>query len=169
MKSIWFLVFVFSSIVSVAQSINPTNRSGFASRVFEAEYVERPPIFLAGRDSLQRFYYSHFPILNEVVDKAVEQGDTAKFIRIYFSFVVDKSGVLYNAKFEKIASTKYASGSGAKTIKYFNEDKTTLNDAIKKMIQKMPMWRPALQYNNPVDCRVEDYLQFWVGINPPPR
>jgi hypothetical protein len=35
------------------------------------------------------------------------------------------------------------------------------------MIGKMPFWKPGLQNGVPVDSRVEDFLQFWVGINPP--
>jgi hypothetical protein len=52
-------------------------------------------------------------------------------------------------------------------VKYFDDMKAELNDAVKKMIKIMPTWRPALQNNVRVSCRKEDYFQFWLGINPP--
>jgi hypothetical protein len=31
----------------------------------------------------------------------------------------------------------------------------------------MSFWKPGLYNGVPVNCRVKDYLQFWVGINLP--
>lgn len=137
------------------------------NKVYDARYVEKPPVFMAGADSIKRFYYFHFERLDSIVSKAVNNGDTAKYIRIYFSFIVDKNGSAYDAKFTRIASTRYAGSNGAKTIKYFFEDKAPYQAAVKKMIQQMPFWKPALQNMVPVNCEMEDYFQFWIGINPP--
>jgi hypothetical protein len=66
-----------------------------------------------------------------------------------------------------MASTQYARGESARTIRYFSEDRKYYDKRIADMIGKMPFWKPGLQNGVPVDSRVEDFLQFWVGINPP--
>jgi hypothetical protein len=38
---------------------------------------------------------------------------------------------------------------------------------IKQMLRKMGSWKPAIQEGIPVNCRVEDYFQFWVGTTLP--
>lgn len=137
------------------------------SRLFEARYVQKPPQYPFGADSCRRFYYAAFGGFDSVLSKLIEQGDTAKYIRVYFSFIVDKNGSPYEGRFERIAGTPYARGESARTIKYFSEDRKYYDKLIAAMVAKMPFWKPALQNGIPVDCRVEDFLQFWVGIDPP--
>jgi hypothetical protein len=114
-----------------------------------------------------RFYFSHFEGFDSVLTKAIDRGDTAKYIRVYFSFVIDKNGTPYDGHFERIASTEYAKADNPRTIKYFSEDKKYYEKLIKEMVSKMTFWKPALQNAVPVDCKIIDYIQFWVGINPP--
>jgi len=133
----------------------------------EAKYMAKPPVFPYGKDSLHRYFFNHFEGFEQVLTKAVEKGDTAKYIRIYFEYIVDKDGTPFDGKFLRVAGTPYAKGENAKTIKYFNEDKEMLNKQIKALVSKMGFWKPGLYNNVPVDAIVEDYLQFWVGINPP--
>lgn len=137
------------------------------SRLFEARYVQKPPQYPFGADSCKRFYYAIFGGFDSVLSKVIEQGDTAKYIRVYFSFIVDKNGSPYEGRFERIAGTTYARGESARTLTYFSEDRKYYNKLIAAMVARMPFWKPALQNGIPVDCRVNDFLQFWVGINPP--
>ncbi|MBS1642376.1 MAG: hypothetical protein JST94_09275 [Bacteroidetes bacterium] len=134
---------------------------------FEAKYMPKPPIYPYGQDSLHRYFYSHFEGFEQVLTKAIDKGDTAKYIRVYFQYVIDKNGTPFDGKFLRVAGTSYAKGDNAKTIKYFNEDKETLNKQVKSLVSKMGFWKPGLHNNVPVDAIVEDYFQFWVGINPP--
>jgi hypothetical protein len=140
----------------------------YDGKYFIAKYMQKPPVFPYGADSIRRYCYFHFDAFETVLNKAIEKGDTAKYIRIYFQYVVDKNGTAFEGKFLKVASTAYPRGDNAKTIKYFNEDKEALNKSIKELISKMPFWKPGLNNNVPVDVLMEDYIQFWVGINPPP-
>jgi hypothetical protein len=141
--------------------------------VFDARRMAKPPVFPYGADSLVRFYFSHFPGLDSVLTKAIANGDTAKYIRIYFSFVIDRRGSPFEPHFLRIASTQYSRSATAHTINYFEDDRLYYEDAIKKMIHKMTFWAPGLaNVRNTgsmvaADARVEDYIQFWVGINPP--
>lgn len=136
-------------------------------RAFDAKYMQKPPVFLAGKDSLRRFYFSHFPAFDTVLSKAVEKGDTAKYIRIYFSFYLDENGYPYEPQFERVASTKSSVTENAKTIKYFFDMKSLLDKAITQMLNKMPQWRPGVQDGVPVKTINYDYLQFWVGLSAP--
>jgi hypothetical protein len=160
MKQILIVVFIFSCFSGFAQS-------QFYNRAFEAKYMQKPPVFPAGKDSLRRFYFMHFPAFDTVINKAVEKGDTAKFIRIYFSFFLDENGFAYEPSFDRVASTRSGNTENAKTIKYFFDMKPVLDKAIKDMVNKMPQWRPGIQDGVIVKTQCEDYLQFWVGLTPP--
>ena len=144
-----------------------TKRNEFYSQVFEARFVQIPPAFASGPDSCKRFYFTHFSGFDSLLAIAVVKGDTAKYLRVYFSFIVDKNGVIYDAHFIRIASTQYIKSAGAKTISHFFEDADYYEKIVKQMLLSMPLWKPSKQDGVPVACRVEDYLQFWVGLAAP--
>ena len=160
MKTLFLCALLFAAASSCAQS-------SYYNRVFEAKYMSKPPVFTFGTDSLKRFYYAHFPAFDTVINKAVSNGDTAKYIRIYFSFYLDENGFVYDPQFERVASTRSRVTENAKTIRYFNDMKTVLQSAIKAMLHQMPQWRPGLQDGQPVKTVNYDYLQFWVGLSAP--
>jgi hypothetical protein len=137
------------------------------NREYEAKYMQKPPVFPMGKDSLRRFYFSHFPAFDSVLSKAVQKGDTAKYIRIYFSFYLDENGYAYEPKFERVASTRSAVTENAATLRYFADMKGLLNKAITQMLNKMPQWRPGMQDGFVVKTINYDYLQFWVGLSEP--
>lgn len=148
-------------------SAQPDVRSQYYNRIFEAKYMDKPPLFIYGKDSLKRFFYNHFPAFDTVINMAVKNGDTAKFIRIYFSFNLDENGYAYEPQFDRVASSRSAVTESAKTIKYFNDMKDVLKSAIKQMLNKMPQWKPGLQDGRPVKTHNSEYMQFWVGLTPP--
>ena len=135
--------------------------------VFESRYVQKAPVYLMGDDSAGRYYFHHFPGMDSLLPKAIAYGDTLKYLRVYFSFVIDKYGLITEPHFIRIASTRYAQSKNAKTVNYFLQDEAYYEKAIKQMLRKMGFWKPALQNGIPVSCRIEEYLQFWVGITPP--
>ncbi len=135
-------------------------------KVYEAHYLQIPPVFPFGTDSCQRFYFRHFKGIDSVLYKTGINGDTAKYIRVYFSFVIDKYGSVSDAYFEKMGSTQYPKNITVKTLKYFTAT-GYYDQLIKKMMTHMPLWKPALLNGRPVDSRMNDYLQFWVGTAPP--
>jgi hypothetical protein len=137
------------------------------NHVFEARNLTNPPVYPYGRDSCVQFYFAHFGGFDSVLTKVISMGDTAKYIRLYFSFVVTSDGSPYDPHFLLIGSTQYHKSAGVHLLKYFDPDKKYYEAVIKKMIAKMGFWKPGLYNGIPVDSRVEDYLQFWVGINPP--
>lgn len=151
-----------------AQRISTESSKQYYLNIFDYDYVEKKPVFVAGADSLRNFYLSHFTAYDSLISKAVLKGDTAKFIRVHFEYIIDENGIPYKPSFTYIGSTRYASSSGDKKIKYLNNLKDYFDNAIKQMIYKMPNWRPALQNNVRVRCKVEHYFQFWLGINPAP-
>ena len=102
-----------------------------------------------------------------MLTKVIAMGDTAKYIRVCFSFVIAADGSPYDPYFLVIGSTQYGKSAGMRLLKYFDADKKYYEGLIKQMIAKMTFWKPGLYNGIPVDSRVEDYLQFWVGINPP--
>lgn len=155
------------AIVFSANLTAQTRADVYYKQIFEARYMDKPPIFPEGRDSLQSAYFKGFPAFDSLVSKCIVMGDTNKYIRIYFSFVVDNNGFCYDTDFYKIASTRSKISSNAKTIKYFFENKKFYKDAVKKMMYKMPMWKPGLQNGVPVSATVEDYLQIWIGPDKP--
>lgn len=142
-------------------------QSTIVNQVFESRYMDKPPFFLQGKDSLQRFYFSHFNAFDTLISKAVAKGDTAKYIRIYFSFNLDEYGFPYDPKFERVATTKSKATQGAKTAKHFFDMANILQPAIVQMISKMPAWRAGINNERAVKTSNEDYIQIWVGINPP--
>ncbi len=160
MKTLLFIVLLFVTLVSYSQS-------SYYNRTFEAKYMNNPPVFAYGKDSLKRFYFSHFSAFDTVINKAVENGDTAKYLRIYFSFYIDESGFVYEPKFEKVASTRSAVTESAKTIRHFNDMKDVLQKAVQTMLLKMSAWRPGVENGQPVKSLNYDYMQFWVGLTPP--
>ncbi len=168
MKKILFAFCLITSLQTFAQTEETAGKQ-YYNRLFEYDFVERKPIFPYTADSLRSFYLSHFTAFDSLLSRCVERGDTGKYIRVHFEFIIDQNGVAYDPKFIYIGSTRYKSGSGDKKIKYFDDLKSYFNDAIKPMIKKMPTWRPALQNNVRVDCRKEDYFQFWLGLTPEPN
>jgi hypothetical protein len=156
MKNIFIclLVLCCTKAISQTRAFTTEDEKSIYDKIYEAKYVEKPPIFTFGADSCRRFYFTHFGGFDSVLNTAVSKGDTAEYIRIYFSFVVDKRGVPYDAKFERIASAESPRTPNAKTIRYFAEDKKYYD-------------QPATQNMQPVECKMDDFLQFWVGINPP--
>lgn len=160
------LLVLFSVTAAIAQRNFPSQKEASA-KLFDARYVQKPPVYPFGVDSCKRYYFSHFSGFDSVLTKAVERGDTAKYIRVYFSFIIDKNGIPYDPTFERIASTQYARSVNAKTIQYFSANKKYYDGVIKLMISPMPFWKPALYNAIPVDCKINDYIQFWVGLTPP--
>ena len=166
MKKLLFALCFFSCVKGFAQTEETAGKQ-FYNKLFDYDFVERKPIFPFTADSLRNFYLSHFTAFDSLIGRCIERGDTAKYIRVHFEFILDESGVAYDPKFLFVGSIRYKSGSSDKKIKYFDDLKTYFNDATKQMIKMMPSWRPALQNNVRVNCRKEDFFQFWLGINPP--
>jgi hypothetical protein len=131
--------------------------------VFEENFIERKAIFLPGSDSLYQFFLNAFKGFDTILANCIEQGDTNRFIRIYFSYIIDENGFVYQPIFERIAATPSASTQKAKTLGYFNYYKQYLQKMVKQMMYKMPRWKPGLQHGRPVKCRFATYLQIWVG------
>lgn len=160
MKPLISVVLLFASLVSYSQS-------SYYNRIFEAKYMNKPPVFAYGKDSLKRFYFNHFSAFDTIINKAVQNGDTAKYLRIYFSFYIDERGFVYEPKFERVASTRSAVTESAKTIRHFSDMKNELQEAVKNMLLKMSAWRPGVENGQPVKTLNYDYMQFWVGLTPP--
>jgi hypothetical protein len=154
-----FLLLFFSGKVQSQQM--------FHNRVFTVNELEKPPLYPFGTDSCNRFYLSHFDGFDTVLTKTIEKGDTAKYIRVYFSFVIANDGSIYDPHFEGIGSTRYLKSKSIFKLKYFNANKQYFDRLIKQMMAKMTFWKPGLYRGSRVDCKVIDYIQFWVGINPP--
>jgi hypothetical protein len=169
MKKFLILVCSYCILNNVqSQRIATESSKQYYLNIFDYDYVEKKPVFVAGKDSLRSFYLSHFTAYDSLVSQAILKGDTAKYIRVHFEYIIDDNGIPYNPAFNYIGSTRYAHSNGDKKIKYLNNLKEYFDKAIKQMIYKMPNWRPALQNNVRVRCKVEDYFQFWLGINPAP-
>ncbi|TAF98259.1 MAG: hypothetical protein EAZ47_00800 [Bacteroidetes bacterium] len=168
MKQLVFFVLLLLSSPCFSQGFDD-NRNQYMRRIFDAKYMQKPPIFQPGKDSLQRFYFNHFQGFENIIQKCIEKGDTAKYIRVYFNFTVDENGIASDAAFFKVASTQYAQGEGAKTIKYFFDDKKQIQEQLRKMVSALPTWLPGIESGQRVSANVEDYLQFWVGLQAPPR
>lgn len=157
-------IFVAVLLLAVTSACSQTS---YYNRVFEARYMDKPPVFSPGADSLKRFYFTHFTAFDTVVHTAIANGDTAKYLRIYFSFYLDENGFVYDPQFERVASTRSAVTESAKTIRYFNDMKTILQTAIGSMMHQVPQWRPGVQDGQPVKTLNYDYLQIWVGLSAP--
>jgi hypothetical protein len=182
MKIFFLLILFFCSLDVFAQEIQSDTRNRTANRttntnasinqirgIYDYDFVERKPIFIAGKDSLNKVYLGYFTGFDSLAVRCIDKGDTAKYIRVHFEFVIDENGTPYDGKFSYIGTTRYGSSSGDKKVKYFDDLKEYFNGAIKKMIQYIPSWRPAMQNNIRVSCFVKDSFQFWLGINPEPR
>lgn len=102
--------------------------------------------------------------MDSLISKAVAHGDTAKYLRIYFSFVVDKYGFFTDTHFIRAASTRYAKSFTAKTITYIGNE-AYYEKLVKEMLRKMSPWKPALKDGVPVSCRIVDYFQFLLTQN----
>lgn len=161
-------LFIIAAQANAQRDIGANNAAAYR-KIYDDAYVEKKPFFAASKDSLRNYYLSHFIGFDSLVQRAINNGDTAKYIRVHFEFVVDEYGVPYDAAFTYIGSTRYGSSGGDKKLKYFDDIKPYFKNAIKVMISKMPTWKPALQNNIRVDCSVQDYFQFWLGINPEPK
>ena len=135
-------------------------------RVYESRYIQQAPVYPKGIDSARRYYYHHFTGMDSLLSKAIAYGDTLKYLRVYFSFVIDQYGLITEPHFIRIASTRYAQSLHAKTVLYFLNDEPYYEKAVKQMLRKMGSWKAGLQDGVPVSCRVEDYFQFWLGITP---
>jgi len=166
MKIITVVILLMISLETISQR-TIAKQNEFYNQVFETKFVQIPPAFASGPDSCRRFYFAHFNGFNNLLAYTVAIGDTARYLRIYFSFIVDKNGLVYDAHFMRIASTRYAGSVGAKTISYFFEEAAYYEKTVKQMLLAMPLWKPAVKDGVPVACRVETYLQFWVGLAPP--
>ncbi|MGL1180882.1 hypothetical protein ACSTLD_24525, partial [Vibrio parahaemolyticus] len=66
-----------------------------------------PPIFPYGVDSIRRYYYNHFDGFDSLLSKAIQYGDTARYIRVYFEFVINNYGNASEAKFLRVAATQH--------------------------------------------------------------
>lgn len=141
----------------------------YYNRIFTARELQKPPQYPYGADSCVHFYFNHFEGLDSVLTKVIAMGDTAKYIRVYFSFIISEDGTPYDAKFLGVGSTQYAKSAGVKYLKYFDDDanKKYYNAVIRRMFTKMTFWKPGIYNGLPVDCLIHDYVQFWVGIEPP--
>jgi len=166
MKKIFIALYLLGTLQGFSQTEETVGKQ-YYYKLFEYDYVERKPIFPFTADSLRNFYLSHFTAFDSLVTRCISNGDTAKYIRVHFEFVLDESGMAYDPKFSYIGSTRYKSSKSDKKIKYFDDLQPDFNDAVKLMVRAMPTWRPALQNGIRVNCRKEEFFQFWLGIKPP--
>lgn len=166
MRSFFLTVLLGAALTAFSQK-NRYPRNGWYDRIFEYRYVQQPPFYPMGVDSCRRYYFNHFQGMDSLLNKATAYGDTLKYLRVYFSFVIDKYGLITDPHFIRIASTRYSKSLYAKTVLYFTEDDSYYEKAVKQMLRKMGSWKPAMQNGVPVSCRIEDYFQFWLGITPP--
>ncbi|MDE3253102.1 MAG: hypothetical protein KGO92_09880 [Bacteroidota bacterium] len=136
--------------------------------VYQAKTLSHPPLFPFGSDSCQRFYYYHCDGLDSLLQLVQQKGDTAKYIRLHFSFVIDQRGVLSDPRFLRVSATLYAGSNFSRTLTYFSGHHRFFQKMIQRMLLSMPLWNPGLLDTSPVNARVEDYIQFWIGKSLPP-
>lgn len=160
------LLLLFSAFVVESQAQNRSS-DVYYNHVFDARYVQYKPYFPFGNDSAQRFYMNHFSAWDTVISTVINHSDTALYLRIYFSFVVDKSGALLEPHFERIAATPSRNTASAKTLNYFKPLQPLLQKAVANMLHQMPLWKPAAQYGRPVLCKQYEFIQIWIGLQPP--
>ena len=165
------IVLLACSLSVHSQTKSRINKTFSNTYIPDARNMPSPPVFPFGRDSLQRFYFSHFTGFDSLLRKAITNGDTAKYLRVYFSYIIDVRGRAYNVQFDRVGAAWYVKAEGARTLYYFNDDKKYFESKIKEMMHQMPSWKPGLLRlgNTQVitDARVHDYVQCWVGIKPP--
>lgn len=155
------LVLLILDVSAVTAQRNSNSYSPGFEKIYESRYVQQPPVHDWGPDSCNRYYFDHFGDISSIVSAAVMQGDTAKYLRVYFSFVINRFGFISEPRFIKLASTRYAQSVSARTLTYLNND-AWYEKQVKQMLRNMPPWRPALQNGVPVNCRVETWFQFLV-------
>lgn len=136
-------------------------------KVYRSAYLNQPAFFVMGKDSCQRFYFTHFMGFDSLLQMLIRRGDTVKFIRVHFSFVIDRHGILCDPHFKKIAATAYGKSKYDRELIYFRRNKNYWNGLVKQMLSEMGFWKPGLLNGKPVDCLVDDYMQFWVGRQMP--
>lgn len=136
--------------------------------VYNAKSITHPPLFPFGFDSCQRYYYYHCEGLDSLLLLLQLKGDTAKFIRLHFSFVIDYRGLLNDPRFLRVSATSYAGSNYSRTLTYFSNYQGFFQKMIQRMLLPMPFWKPGLLNGLPVYARVEDYIQFWIGKRLPP-
>jgi hypothetical protein len=95
MKKTILAICLFISLQSHSQ-IDEGLGNQYYKRVFEYDYVERKPIFPYTADSLRNFYLSHFTVGDSLLARCIANGDTAKYIRVKFEFVIDENGNTYD-------------------------------------------------------------------------
>jgi hypothetical protein len=164
MKQFIFCLFLFSGTNGYSQRVinnypNP--------KVYRSAYLDQPAVFVMGKDSCQRFYFTHFMGFDSLLQMLVRRGDTVKFIRVHFSFVIDRYGIVSNPHFIKISATAYGKSRYDRELIYFRSNKSYWNGLVKQMLSEMGFWKPGLLNGKPVDCLVDDYMQFWVGRQMP--
>ena len=162
-------IFMFLSGLTVTgfSQIKPGAGNNWYHKIFESRYVQQLPVYAMGVDSARRYYFNHFSAIDSLLKKSIAHGDTVKYLRVYFSFVIDKYGFITDPHFIRIASTRYAKSLNAKTVLYFIDDDMYYEKVVKQMLRKMSSWKPAMQDGIPVACRVEDYFEIWIGLSPP--
>lgn len=164
MKQIIFFLLLLCGTKGYTQRI--INSRGNQT-VYRSAYMEQPAVFVMGKDSCQRFYFTHFTGFDSLLQMLIRKGDTAKFIRLHFSFLIDRHGILSGPHFKKIAATAYQKSKYDRELIYFRSTRTYWNRLVKQMLSEMGFWKPGLQNGKPVDCLVDDYMQFWVGLQLP--
>lgn len=166
MKQI-FVYLLFLLVIDLnAQRLNNYRES---QTLYRSAYLDHPAVYLMGKDSCQRFYFTHFTGFDSLLQMLVRHGDTAKFIRLHFSFVIDKHGVLSDAHFKKIAATAYGKSRSDRELIYFRNNRNYWKRLVKRMLATIGFWKPGLLNGKPVDAVVDDYMQFWIGLNLPGR
>lgn len=166
MRLFFLTVSVLATLTVFSQKNRYPRNDGY-DRIFEYRYMQQPPFYPMGVDSCRRYYFNHFQGMDSLLKKVTAYGDTMKYLRLYFSFVIDKYGLITDPHFIRVASTRYSKSLNAKTVLYFQEDSIYYEKAVKQMLRKMGSWKPAMQDGVPVSCRMEDYFQFWMGITQP--
>ncbi len=164
MRLFFLLLFPVLSVTCFSQT---NTRNLWYDRIFDSRYVQQASVFIMGVDSARHYYFNQFPGMDSLLYKAIAHADTAKYLRVYFSFVVNKYGLISGPHFIRIATTRYAKSYHAKTVIYFLEDVPYYEKAVKQMLRRMEGWKPAMQDGVTVNCSMQDYFQFWVGISPP--
>lgn len=158
MKKMIWIVCIFLLPESNAQI-----RQTYLPVIYNAKSISHPPLFPMGIDSCQRYYYYHCEGLDSLLHLLQINGDTARYIRLHFSFVIDHRGRLTDPRFVRVSATSYPGSNDSRTLPYFSGHRLFFQTMIQRMLLSMPFWKPGLLNARPVDARVEDYIQFWIG------
>lgn len=170
MKSFYYLITALLLLTAgVRAQDRMVQQSTMNSAVYNAQYMDRPPVFGPGEDSLSRLFFKRFSQWERLIGKAVENGDTAKYLRVNFSYLIDRDGTPYDGRFVSVTSTRYPRARAGKGIRYLSESREELQQAVKSMLSFVPQrWTPGLMSGRPVRSLREDYIQIWVGLSDPP-